>query len=194
MSLEHAILISLQERTGSGYELARRFDRSIGYFWSASHQQIYRTLKRMAETEWVIGEQVPQTGRPDKTIYRPSQAGLDALRDWIAEPVDTSNFRSILAVKLRGAAYGDISALALEFKRHRALAEQRLATYRDIEARDLARTGRTSPDELAGTPLHQYLVLRAGIIEAESFLAWCDEVLAALDATPPAAPQSQPHA
>ncbi|MBD8505727.1 PadR family transcriptional regulator [Hoyosella sp. G463] len=193
MSLEHAILISLQERTGSGYELARRFDRSIGYFWSASHQQIYRTLKRMAETGWVSGEQVPQTGRPDKTIYRPSQAGLDALRDWIAEPVDTTNFRSILAVKLRGAAYGDPSALAFEFKRHRALAEQRLATYLDIEARDLARTGHASPEELTGTPLHQYLVLRAGIIEAESFLAWCDEVLAALDATAPA-PQDQPHA
>ncbi|MGA7054394.1 MAG: PadR family transcriptional regulator, partial [Mycobacterium sp.] len=42
MALPHAILVSLCERDGSGYELARRFDRSIGYFWAATHQQIYR--------------------------------------------------------------------------------------------------------------------------------------------------------
>ena len=47
MALEHAILVSLLEKPGSGYELARRFDRSIGHFWTATHQQIYRVLKRM---------------------------------------------------------------------------------------------------------------------------------------------------
>ena len=48
MALTHAILVALSEQSGSGYELARRFDRSIGYFWSATHQQIYRTLRVMA--------------------------------------------------------------------------------------------------------------------------------------------------
>ncbi|BBZ03212.1 hypothetical protein MCHIJ_26490 [Mycolicibacterium chitae] len=33
MALPHAILVSLSEQSGSGYELASRFDRSIGYFW-----------------------------------------------------------------------------------------------------------------------------------------------------------------
>ncbi|MGW2586967.1 PadR family transcriptional regulator, partial [Streptomyces virginiae] len=47
MALDHAILVSLLEKPGSGYELARRFDRSIGYFWTATHQQIYRVLGRM---------------------------------------------------------------------------------------------------------------------------------------------------
>ena len=48
MALEHAILVSLTERAGSGYELARRFDRSIGYFWPATHQQkMIEELKTM---------------------------------------------------------------------------------------------------------------------------------------------------
>ena len=38
VALPHVILVSLSEQSGSGYELARRFDRSIGYFWSATHQ------------------------------------------------------------------------------------------------------------------------------------------------------------
>ncbi|MFZ4189794.1 PadR family transcriptional regulator, partial [Streptomyces pseudogriseolus] len=47
MSLPHAILTALLEKPSSGLELTRRFDRSIGYFWSATHQQIYRELGRL---------------------------------------------------------------------------------------------------------------------------------------------------
>ena len=47
MSLAHALLTSLLEQPSSGYDLARRFDKSIGHFWQATHQQIYRELGRM---------------------------------------------------------------------------------------------------------------------------------------------------
>ncbi|MBA5845288.1 PadR family transcriptional regulator, partial [Escherichia coli] len=53
MSLPHALLTALAERPGSGSELADRFDRSIGYFWQATHQQIYRELGRLEETGWI---------------------------------------------------------------------------------------------------------------------------------------------
>src|SRR3954462_13890941 len=53
VALPHAILVSLSEQPGSGYELAHRFDRSIGYFWAATHQQIYRTLRAMEADGWV---------------------------------------------------------------------------------------------------------------------------------------------
>ena len=49
MSLPHAILTALLEKPSSGLELARRFDKSIGYFWSATHQQIYRELAKLEE-------------------------------------------------------------------------------------------------------------------------------------------------
>ena len=44
MSLRSAILTALMERPSSGKELTRRFDLSFGYFWHATHQQIYREL------------------------------------------------------------------------------------------------------------------------------------------------------
>ena len=64
MALEHAILVSLLEKPGSGYELARRFERSIGYFWTATHQQIYRTLRtpfRLAHALHAIVECLGET-------------------------------------------------------------------------------------------------------------------------------------
>src|SRR5437764_14668606 len=100
MALEHAILVSLSERAGSGYELARRFEKSIGLFWSASHQQIYRVLKRMEEAGQVAVDVVAQDGRPDKKVYTVSEPGRAELCRWLAEPSPSAGPQE-LAVKLR---------------------------------------------------------------------------------------------
>ncbi|MFI9504826.1 PadR family transcriptional regulator [Nocardia sp. NPDC052566] len=181
MALEHALLVSLTERAGSGYELARRFDKSIGFFWSATHQQIYRVLKRMEESGWLSSESVAQDGRPDKKVYSVSEAGRAELARWIAEPTDSEIPRIELGVKIRAAAYGDIDALRAEVTRHRDQHAQRLEVYRLIEKKDFP-----VPDQLSGTALHQYLVLRAGVRVEAGFTEWCDEVLQALAPRTPA--------
>lgn len=175
MALEHAILVSLQERSGTGYELARRFDKSIGFFWSASHQQIYRTLKRMVELDWVRAKEVAQGGRPDKKVYRVSAQGRAELRRWLAEPGDPTSMQLELAVKLRGASFGDPAAVVDEIARHRDRHTERLDVYRAIEKRDFP-----DPAALSGQQLHQHLVLRAGIRAEQALLEWCDEVIHAM--------------
>ncbi|GAB2709738.1 PadR family transcriptional regulator [Nocardia thraciensis] len=190
MALEHALLVSLTERAGSGYELARRFDKSIGFFWSATHQQIYRVLKRMEEQGWVTGEAVAQEGRPDKKVYSASAAGRAELARWIAEPSeDVGPLRSELGVKIRAAAHGDLRALLTEVARHRDRHAQRLDVYRLIEKKDFP-----APHRLTGTALHQYLVLRGGIRVESGFVEWCDEVLEALrPSARPDAPARHPR-
>jgi DNA-binding PadR family transcriptional regulator len=175
MALEHALLVALAERSGSGYELARRFDKSIGYFWHATHQQIYRVLRRMDAEGWVTGESVPQDGKPDKRVYAISAAGSAELTRWLAEPLEFAPLRNDLGVKLRGAAHGDVAALCAEVARHRDRHAERLDVYRLIEKRDFPVS-----DRLTGAALHQYLVLRGGIRVETGFVEWCDEILAAL--------------
>ena len=172
VALEHALLVSLTELSGSGYELAQRFDKSIGFFWSATHQQIYRVLRRMEDSGWVVGETVPQDGRPDKKVFVVVSAGEDELNRWIAAPTDPSALREELAVKIRGATSGDLQALKAEVRRHRSVHEERLEMYRLIEKRDFP-----SPGDLDGPALHQYLVLRGGIRVEEGYAQWCNEVL-----------------
>src|SRR6266702_3142676 len=111
MALEHAILVSLAERASSGYELARRFDKSIGQFWTATHQQVYKVLARMESAGWVEATVVEQDGRPDKKVYDLTGEGRAELAAWIAQPADPEVTRSDLAVKIRGAAYGDPAAV-----------------------------------------------------------------------------------
>jgi DNA-binding PadR family transcriptional regulator len=175
MALEHAILVSLAERASSGYDLARRFDRSIGQFWTATHQQVYKVLARMESDGWVAFTDVPQDGRPDKKVYDLTQVGRDELAAWIARPADTEAARSDLAVKIRGAAYGDAAAVAGEVRRHRALHAERLEYYLANEKHEFP-----DPSALTGHRLHQWLVLRGGITLERGLVDWYDEVDAAL--------------
>ncbi|QFZ19434.1 PadR family transcriptional regulator [Saccharothrix syringae] len=175
MALEHAILVSLDERSGTGYELARRFAKSIGFFWAATHQQIYRTLKRMADLGWVSVREVAQHGRPDKKVYAVAGPGQAELRRWLAEPGGPEHFRHDLAVKVRGASLGDAAALVAEVGRHRARHAERLDAYLAMAAQDFP-----DPTTLTGRPLHQYLVLSGGIRTERAMVEWCDEVLTAL--------------
>ena len=110
MALEHAILVSLPERSASGYDLARRFDASIGHFWRASHQQIYKVLGRMETDKLVESNLVAQAGRPDKKVYAITTDGRDELTTWLATPTPPETLRSEFAVKLR-AMIGDRDTL-----------------------------------------------------------------------------------
>ena len=49
MSLRDAVLAALLEGESSGYDLAKDFDASVGSFWMATPQQLYRELERLAE-------------------------------------------------------------------------------------------------------------------------------------------------
>jgi DNA-binding PadR family transcriptional regulator len=174
MALEHALLVALRERAASGLELARRFDRSIGYFWHASHQQIYRTLARMEGDGWVRAETVAQSGRPDKKEYAVTPAGAAVLRAWLAGPTPMEPLRSELAVKLRGAAYGDRAAVLAVARDNLADHALRLAHYEHLATRDYP-----DPTALTGHDLDQYLVLRGGIRVEEFWVGWLTEYLEA---------------
>ncbi|BBY31303.1 PadR family transcriptional regulator [Mycolicibacterium sediminis] len=184
MALPHAILVSLAEQAGSGYELASRFDRSIGYFWAATHQQIYRTLRTMAADGWIGVEVVEQTARPDKKVYDVTEAGRAELIRWLGEPLSgrgssvTDSRTRELAVKLRGLCFGDESSVEAVRDQVVTLRLERattLETYLGFEKRQFP-----DPNSLSGAALHQHLVLRGGIRAEQGSVDWLDDILTAL--------------
>ena len=174
MALEHALLVALSEQPASGLDLARRFGRSIGFFWHATHQQIYRVLARMDGDGWVTVTEVAQTGRPDKKVYAVSPAGARVLADWLAEPTPMEPLRSELAVKMRGAAFGDRDAVLDVVRANLAEHRLRLDHYEQLE-----RHHHPTPAALTGHELDQYLVLRGGIRTEQFWVDWLTEYLEA---------------
>ncbi len=142
MALEHALLVSLRERPATGIELTRRFDRSIGFFWRATHQQIYKVLRRMEGDGWVRAGS--GDSRSTERRYTVTKAGERVLAEWVGSPTPATTMRSDLAVKLRGASYGDRAKLLghLEdlVEEHRT----RLAHFEQLEREQFPDPRRTS--------------------------------------------------
>lgn len=180
MSLPHAMLVSLAEQPASGYDLVRRFDKSVGYFWRASHQQIYRELPKLAERGWAEATDVAQAGRPDKRVYAITDDGRAELTRWLGEPSGPEAVRERLLVKVRGAATLGAAPVVDEIRRHRAEHADKLALFRQIQARDFA----DGPGDAEASRC-LYLALRSGLLYHASWVDWCDEALALLTTDSP---------
>ena len=175
MSLSHALMTSLLEKSSSGYDLARRFDKSIGYFWRATHQQIYRDLSRMEQSGWIASEAAPDGGRTRKKIYHVLEAGRVELERWAREPAPLFDIRDEFIVRLRADAVMGPLGLQSEVERRMALHSTKLAAYLAIETRDF-------PPERALTreARIQHLILKTGIMYEQSWTRWCEEALLVL--------------
>jgi DNA-binding PadR family transcriptional regulator len=175
MALEHAILVSLAERSASGYDLARRFDASIGHFWRASHQQIYKVLGRMESDKLVESNLVAQAGRPDKKVYAITVDGRDELTTWLATPTPPEALRSEFAVKLRALHLGDRDALVEQVRVRRSEHSTQLSAYENSAAKFYP-----DPTALTDEQVGPYLVLRGGMRAEAGAIEWCDEILSHL--------------
>lgn len=187
MALEHAILVSLSERAASGSDLVRRFDASIGFFWSATHQQIYRVLGRMESDGWIAAGTAPQPDRPAKgpakKVYAVTDAGRSELARWIGEPTTPDAMRSSVSVKMRGASYGDRATLLEDLRRQLDEHTKRLSLYEFMATRDFP-----DPGALSGADLDIYLVLRGGLLMEEFWVRWLTEYIDAHTTDPPRGP------
>ncbi|RJF94613.1 PadR family transcriptional regulator [Oleomonas cavernae] len=175
MSLPHALLTALLEHPCSGSELASRFDRSIGYFWQSTHQQIYRELGRLEAAGW-IESLAPEGGRGRKRAYRVLPAGRQELKRWVGESNDPKPLRNELMVRLRAEAVVGPTGIARDIERQMALHLAQLALYREIETRDFSRVDPTKADAL------RHLVLTAGIMTETLWVEFCRQALAVLAA------------
>lgn len=176
MSLKHAILVLLETEPSSGYDLLKQFKESLGYFWNASHQQLYQQLKRMTEEGWLTYQLEKQSDRPDRKVYRVTESGRQALRKWLKEPARPNRINDALLVKLFAGEPGDYQDLAGEIRRHRAIHQHTLDKLRAIEARFQA----MGPEKRRQLQL-PFLTLRRGLLGEEAWLAWADEALAELE-------------
>lgn len=171
MALAHAILASLIDRPCSGYDLAKQFDGSVGFFWKASHQQIYRELSKLEAQSWITSETILQAARPDKKLYSLTELGKQQLVEWIAQASVPTPIKDDLLVKIF-AGYISPQMILEEVERHREAHLERLSEYRDLEQQYFQ-----NPQKLPLQAKFQYLTLLRGISYEKDWVAWCDEAI-----------------
>ncbi|MCO8041710.1 PadR family transcriptional regulator [Acinetobacter bohemicus] len=171
MSLAHVLLTSLIEKPSTGIELARRFDRSMGFFWNATHQQIYRELNAMLGKGW-ISTLKEENAQSRKKTYQVERLGREELTSWMLEQSPPAQLREELMVRLRAEAQLGGNSTLPELERHLKLHKEKLKTYQQIFAKDFAQA-----DENDRTLYIHKMILQLGIDQETGWIHWLEQLI-----------------
>ena len=183
-TLGYAILGLLADGPRTGYELARRMDTPIGYYWTARHSQIYPELARLEADRLVRHEVVPGPGPRDTKRYTLTRAGRTTLRQWVASPLPPQPERSELLLRTRWLWLASPEQATDFLRTVRAKRQRRLETYRDEERR--VRDAAAAADLVDPTTpaFWRLATISNGLSYEEHLVRWCDQLLASLTAAP----------
>lgn len=168
MSLRIALLgLLTASGPASGYDLAKRFEKSLNHVWQAQHSQIYPELVKMAADGLV---DVEAEGARGRKIYAVTHEGSATLRSWMVDHEPFMAIRSEMALQtfLLPLVDHDEAIMVMErIKRHFAA---KLATMESIRPFD-------------GKPEFGRYALQLGLAQARAGLEWAESVISQLKAS-----------
>jgi DNA-binding PadR family transcriptional regulator len=178
-TLGYALLGLLARRPRTGYDLTQALREPIGYFWTATHSQVYPELTRLEQGGHVRHRIVDNPGPRDGKLYRITAAGRRALAEWSVTDVQSEVNRDEFLLKIYSTWTADPAATRDAITRHRGEHRDRLAHYEAIED-EFA----TSPGGLPTSPtdpdFSSYATLRRGLSFERHAIDWCGWLLTAL--------------
>lgn len=137
-----------------GYELKQDLEKLLGAAYPQPNVgQIYVTLGRLEKAGLIAGEDVEQSGRPNKRTYRLTDAGREAVLAWFDETTDEPRVRDEFFMKVALAPHSGLAdPITLINKQRR----QYLNTMRDLSKLAAAedRDNRVSQLLIEGAMLH----------------------------------------
>jgi DNA-binding PadR family transcriptional regulator len=144
----------------SGYELAQRFEASVGATWSAGHSQIYPELNRLADEGLV---EAGEPGPRGRKTYKITGDGRDAVRTWLAETEPDRTVRDEAALRTFFLWLMEPDDARAHVEAELRAAEQALGTLRATAA---ARRPATPAER------SQRIGLEIGLREAQARAEW----------------------
>lgn len=168
-----AILGMLNMAPMSGYDIKKMTEKSVGFFWNENFGHIYPILKRLEKEGLAVRRSENTEQGPRRKVYTITPSGKKQLAAWLREPVSTQPIRCELLLKLffgGNARKQDLVKLILAEQRQQ---EDMLAQLEAIGAHIAEKKSKDQPFWL--------FTLNYGLRKARMTLAWCEEILAALE-------------
>lgn len=172
----------------SGYDLKHLFDHILAPMWGAAQSQIYKELRRMQALGWVHMQREEQESRPDRKMYSVTEKGLNALRQWQAQPPGVFQLRDELLLKILYGSFASPADLAQHLRASALEHEMRLFQYRQnalmIPTREAFQGLNKRPNPYTAESHEDpyfALVARFAIAFEQTYLAWLYESLETLE-------------
>ena len=162
---EVAVLGLLTSGEQSGYDLLRQARQSVGFFWTPAKTQLYAVLRKLVANGFATSRLVRQYERPDKTLYRLTDAGLERLRAGLEEVHSTVN-KNPLELRIFFGGHRPVDAVVADLEAVRDRAREHFEELERIEET-------FDHDE----HLFPYLTLLRGKENARADVAWAERAL-----------------
>ena len=165
--LDYVILGLLSHEDMTGYEMKKRIDSSLSFFYNASFGSIYPTLNCLSQNGFVISHADAENNR-NKITYTITQKGQDCLRDWLQSGMEKNELRYETLLKL---FFGNEAGFRSTFN---------LINRFESDIRNELKTLRLFASNLSShleDDSHKYffLTVKFGIRTYEAYLIWCQE-------------------
>lgn len=192
MSLKYALLGFLSTEPSSGYTLAQEFSESMGWFWSASHSQIYPELRRLEEQGLVASHDVESEGGKVKRIYELTPVGHDDLREWVEKDNDYPPQRDAERIRLVFLDQAPLEVIERHLHNHVKHHENLLAIALQQLAEVRAGTFPRTVKRLATRPVAAHpaivalkaLAVQGNVDRARTEIAWAQDALTVVGGLP----------
>jgi DNA-binding PadR family transcriptional regulator len=165
--MDCVILGLLCHESLTGYEVKKRMDTTLKFFWSASFGSIYPTLNSLVNDGMVTKFETTDNGR-DKVIYTIKDAGKEHLKKWLALPVtkDELRYETLLKLFFGDEIGSDVSLEHIKNFELKIKAELPFIHKANIELKKIQNEG-----------AHRYYLLTAMFGERvyKAYLEWCEE-------------------
>lgn len=174
--LDCVILGLLCHEELTGYEIKKRMNTSLKYFWGASYGSIYPTLTDLAKRGLATKRDGSDNGR-NKLIYTITDEGKKYLVQWLKYPIEKDELRYETLLKLFfGNEVGSLQTIA------------HIETFRkkiELELPYLLMAEQTLKRIESEDETHKYYLLTVmfGIKTYRAYLEWCEEAKAILTKT-----------
>ena len=172
MSLKHAILGFLDLSPFSGYDLMHFFKDSVNFYWSATHTQIYKTLKTMLSEELVEQETIPQTDAPNKKLYHITKKGSSTLINWLQTPQELPQIKHKFLLQLSFAENLSNDQILKALNSYKDKLEKRLSFYDDIDKNQIKEQAQNRRQNFLW-----HAILDNGIYYYQAEYKWINEVI-----------------
>ncbi len=169
MSLAHAIMGLLQQEEMTGYDLKTScFDRTVAHLWQADQAQIYRTLDKLEERGWISCTVEIQRDRPNRKVYRLTEAGKAELTRWLQESQPLPTVRDPLRIQMFFAAQLPDDAIIKLLEQQRAARCEKRDECKAIELPLLDNLSKNRQQ------IMQRLVLELVLRQEQTYIDWLD--------------------
>jgi DNA-binding PadR family transcriptional regulator len=166
--VDQVILGLLQHESMTGYEIKRRIDSTLHFFWSASFGSIYPALNSLEKEGFVTKKNLTECSR-EKFIYTCTDSGKERLRNWLSRPAGKDELRYETLLKLFFSAGTGKETAVRHIDRFESKIRQSLP-YLEKSVEELRAIREQSDD-------HVYYMLTAlfGVMTYRTYLDWCEE-------------------